>query len=214
MHREMWLIFNVKDPQEDGLKPDQETGWTEKRRISYLFLQTLLTHSDFINSTPFSGIRISGALIDDAPVNLEHARLQNVFWLKSCRILTDVMCSNLRVDGELRFESSYFEGDLDLHCSSIEEELGLSSVILNGAFDLGAAKLGSNLLMEKAIFRGKVNLNSASVRNSIFVGKGSVFRDFVDLGSTNIGGNLEMQKVLCEKKTQHQQCCGWWFVFS
>ncbi len=83
------------------LVPHTKEGWGEERRLSSKFLETILTQKAFVEATPYGGVRILGALIDDAPLNLEHARLQHQFWFEKSRILTEVKCRNLRFNGGL-----------------------------------------------------------------------------------------------------------------
>ena len=70
--------FNARDRR---LDPFNENGWAENRRLRVKFLQDISTKKSFSDLTPYGGIRILGALVDDAPLNLEHARLQHLIWL-------------------------------------------------------------------------------------------------------------------------------------
>jgi hypothetical protein len=89
--------FNARDRERNSkfndLDPRNEDGWAENRRLRAKFLQTILTQKSFADATPYGGVRILGALVDDAALDLEHARLQRL------------VCLNLRVDGDKRASS-------------------------------------------------------------------------------------------------------------
>ncbi len=93
--------LNARGPDPRDLDPRTEEGWGEDRRLTAKVLQTILPQKAFVEATPYGGTRILGALIDDDPLSLEHARLPHLFWLEKSRILKVVKCRNLRVDGEL-----------------------------------------------------------------------------------------------------------------
>jgi hypothetical protein len=219
--------FNARDreqhPEFKDLDPRNATGWDDNRRLSAKFLQTILTDKAFVDATPYHGVRIRGALIDDAPVDLEHARLQRLFWLEKSRILVGVKGSNVRVDGELSLEASFVSGGFTLNGAEIREGLSLaaghykSNVNLNrakingsaflrggatfkGEVDLGSAAIGSTLDMTGSIFEKRVSLNRTTVIGSAFLRGGATFKDEVDLRSATIGSNLEMTSSTFEDK--------------
>jgi len=103
--------FNARDreanPEFKDLDPCKEEGWGESRRLRAQFLQTILTQKAFADVTPYSGVRIVGALIDDAAFDLEHVRLQRPIWLEHSRILTDLKFRNLRAAQLLRVRSTW-----------------------------------------------------------------------------------------------------------
>ena len=74
--------FNARDREQDSefkhLDPSKAAGWADNRRLSAKFLQTILTDKAFVDATPYGGVRILGALVDDAPLDLEHARLHPI----------------------------------------------------------------------------------------------------------------------------------------
>ena len=118
--------FNARGPDPEKLDPSTEKDWGEDRRLSAKFLEIILTETAFVDVTPHGGVRILGALIDDAPLDLEHARLQHLFWLEKSRILVEVKCSNLRVDGELSLEKSFIAAAVNLNGADIREYTDLS----------------------------------------------------------------------------------------
>ena len=205
--------LNARD--QNKLDPRKAEGWGAKRRLSAKFLQVILTQKAFADATPYSGVRIHGALIDDSPLNLEHARLQYQFWLERSRILMDVKGSCLRVDGVFSLYKSFVAGAVDLLVANIRKQLNLSSAtfegevnlnsanvdgaaflgggaLFKGGLDLGSAEIGSNLEMDGSTFEGNVNLNGANVDGSIYLRGGATFKDRLDLGYAKIGSNLEM----------------------
>ena len=210
-----WADLYEYDTGHANRVPDSEAGWGEHCRLSSKFIETILTQKAFCEATPYGGVRIRGALIDDAPLNLEHARLQHLFWLENSRILVDVKCNNLRVDGGLSFEKSFvaedvglneahiresislrgstFEGDVSLNSTRVSRSVFLDfGAIFKEKLDLGSANIGSGLVMRRATFEGDVNLNSSTVSGSAFLDSGAIFNGRLNLGSANFGNNLEM----------------------
>ena len=159
--------LSARDPDNTGLNPHVSDGWGEHRRLSSKFLENILTQKAFVEATTFRGVRIIGALIDDAPINLAQARLQHPVQLKQSRLLTDVECAGLRVDGGLSLEGCFFAEVLDLGGANIRESVFLWATIFNGGLNLGAARIGHNLVMEGSTFEGSVSLNGTSVSGSV-----------------------------------------------
>ena len=165
-----WADLYEYDSAHANRTPDSEEDWGEHCRLSSKFIETILTQKKFCEATPYGGVRIRGAFIDDAPLDLEHARLQHLFWLVKSRILVDVKCRNLRVDGGLSFNDSFVAANVELNQSHIRESLSLMS----------------------STFEGDVSLNSATVSGSAFLDSGAIFKGKLSLGSANIDGNLMM----------------------
>jgi hypothetical protein len=159
--RRYYIGFNVLDPC-------NENGWAENRRLRVKFLQDILMKKFFADPTPDAGVRILGALIDNVPLNLEHTRLRRLIWEHS-RILTDVKCRGLRVDGEFSLEGSF----------------------VGGHVDLTVANIGS-IGMAGSTIQGKVGLNSVKVGGSVFLRGGANFKAEVDLIGASIGADLDM----------------------
>ena len=217
--------LNLRGTHQAHLDPNNQNGWNADRRLSVQFLQTILTDKPFVEATPYAGVRILGALIDDAPLNLEHARLSHTFWLELSRILVDVKCRNLRVDGELSFEACYFAGDVSLNRAVIAEDIILSAstfdgdVNLNGiavtdsaflrnkaAFkgrlDLGAAKIGLTLELNGSTFERDVSLNSVVVAGSALLRDKANFKGCLDLRGAKIGSSLDLSRSTFEGKIE------------
>src|SRR5262249_55735085 len=115
-------------PEFTDLDPSKEDGWDKRRRLRVKFLQTILTQKAFADAAPYGGVRIRGALVDDdAPLKLEYARLQRLFWLEGSRILTNVNCYSLRIDVEFSLDKSYVARGIDLSSADIRENLSLES---------------------------------------------------------------------------------------
>jgi hypothetical protein len=185
--RRYYIGFNVLDPC-------NENGWTENRRLRVKFLRDILTRKVFADATPYGGVRILGALVDDAPLNLEHARLERLIWLEHSRILTDVKCRSLRVDGDFSLDGNFVGGEVSLNAVELSGSLSLAGATFktNKAIDLIAADIGIILNLERATFEGNVDLNSAKVGGSAFLRNGATFKAKVLLALASIGSNLEM----------------------
>ncbi len=221
--------LNEYDTDQTDPSPDTEKGWGERRRLSSKFLVTILTQKSFTEATSYGGVRIHGALIDDAPLNLEHARLQHLFWLEKSRILVDVKCNNLRVDGGLSFERSFVAGAVDLNGADIRESLylveatfekdvSLNGIIISGGaflragatfkgdLNLGSANIGSNLDMQGSTFEGDVSLNGIIISSSVFLHTGSTFKRKLNLRAANIGSALDMKGSTFEEDVDLTEC--------
>jgi hypothetical protein len=181
----------------NDLDPCKENGWAENRRLRVRFLQDILTRKIFADITPDAGVRILGALVDDdVPLNLEHTRLQRLIWLEHSRILTDVKCRNLRVDGEFSLEGSFVGGRVELPGANIDS-VSLADATFDAEVDIRSVSIDANLAMNGATFTRKVSLNAAKVGRSAFLRKGALrkgatFKAEVDLIGVDIGFNLEM----------------------
>jgi hypothetical protein len=156
--------------EREKLNPITEDGWSDRRRLRAKFLQTILTDRALVGSTPYLGVRVVGALIDDATLDLEDVRLPYRFSLHECRILKDLIGNALRVDGDL----------------------SLTGCFVNGVVTLFGAKIASYLILSGSTFEGGVNLNGASVGRAVFVRKVAILKGPLDLGAAKIGSNLEM----------------------
>jgi len=204
-----------------NLDPRSDKGWGDDRRLSSEFLRTILTQKSFVETTPFNGVHILGALIDDAPLHLEHARLQRRFWLETSRILIDFNCSNLRVDGELSLNECFFARAIDLSKADIRESTYLSGstfernvrldsatvsgsaflcnrAIFKGGLNLESTKIGSTLYMNSSTFAGTVNLSRITVDGAAFLHDRAIFKGELNLLWATIGANLVMDKSTFE----------------
>jgi len=196
--------LNARDREHDAdfkdLDPGKAAGWTEQRRLRVRFLQTILTQQAYAEATPHGGVRILGALVDDAPLDLEYARLQRLFWLEQSRVLVDVKGRNLRIDGALSLEASFVAGGIDLRQSETRENLHLNLGKFHSDVDLGAASIGTNLVMNDSTFKEKINLNGATVNGSAVLSGGSTFKGEVDLGAASISSSLDLIGSIFEKR--------------
>ena len=196
--------LNARDREHNAefedLDPREEEGWTGQRRLRVKFLHTILTQKAFVEETPYGGVRILGALVDDAALDLEHARLQRLFWLERSRILVDVKGRNLRIDGEFSLEKSFVAGYIELQRADIRENLHINLGKFLGEVNLGSASIGANLVMTGSTFEEKVILNGATVNGSAFLRGGATFKGEVDLISASIGSSLYMAGSTFEEK--------------
>ena len=189
--------LNERDRERDAefkdLDPSKEDGWGENRRLRAKFLQIILTQRTYTDATPYGGARILGALVDDAPIDLERARLHRTFWLERSRVLTDVKARNIRVDGELSFEGCFVAGHVEFPSADIREGSSVARGKFCGELDLGSASIGSHLDMIGSTFEQKVSLNGAKVNGGARLRGGATFKGEVDLGSASIGSVLDMK---------------------
>ena len=192
--------LNGRESNKIDLDPCNQEGWTQKRHLSVKFLQTILTQKTFVDGTSYGGVRILGALVDDAPLIFEYARLQHLFWLEKSRILVDVKCRNLRVEGEFSLKKSFVAGAVDLYESDIRESISFLGATFKGAVDLRWAKIGSNLNMKGATCWENVNLTSATVGGGAFLSEGATFKGEVNLLGAKIDTIFVMNRATCEQR--------------
>ncbi len=185
---------DLKDynPHSTDLPPHTDEGWGADRRLRSKFLETILTQKAFVDATPYGGVRIFGALIDDAPLNLEHARLKQPFRLEKSRILRDVKFGNVRVDGEISLEKCFVDGEVHLFEADIQGKIVLAGVTVTGKLNLVGAKIDSYLDMDGSTFEGDVPLNGATVGRGAFLRDGATFKGELNLDAATIGSNLDM----------------------
>lgn len=188
-----------KDKDIAGLDPRSPDGWSEKRRIRSDVLRHFITDENRVKETPFSGVRIFGALIDDAPINLEYSRLSRLLWLDRSRLLVPFMARNLRVDGGLSLEESFVAGDVTLQFARIEEALCLAAGTFKGNVNVGEANIGTTLVLSAGVFHQNVCLNGVVVRGAAFLRQGAVFKKDLDISYASVGSGLDMQKSYFER---------------
>lgn len=187
--------FNARDreanPAFEDLDPKGAKGWSDKRRLSVSFLQTILTKKPFVEATPVQGVRILGALVDgDDALDLAYVRLERVFWLEKSRLLVDIKCRNLRVDDELSLEGSHVTGTVSLGAARIDGKVSLAQTSCKSDVVLRGAKMGGQLQMSGSTFDGTLNINGTKVDRDLFMAK-ATFEE-VDLTGAKIGGQLSM----------------------
>jgi hypothetical protein len=103
-------------------------------------------------------------------LNLAHARAQHRFCLEKSRILIDVKCRELRVDGELSLENCFFAEAVDLEGVDVRGSTFLRYTTFKGRLNLGSAKIGSNLEMGGSSFEGGVDLTMCTVTGDFLLG--------------------------------------------
>lgn len=175
------------------LDPRHPDGWSGNRRLRSGVLRHMATDEAFVRATPFSGLRILGALVDDAPLDLEYARLTRLLWLDRSRILVPVMARNLRMDGGLSLEESLVAEEVSLPFARIEDSLSFALGTFLSGVNAGEATVGSNLVLNGGVFAGRVCLNGTVVKGAAFLREHAVFRDGVDLSYATISSGLDMQ---------------------
>ena len=187
--------FNERDREEDStfkdLDPKEKKGWGDSRRLRVSFLQTILTKKSFVDATPFKGVKILGTLIDDVTLDLAHARLEKLFWLEKSRLLVDVECRDMRVDGEFSLEGSYVHGAISFYEAQVDGNLFLSLGLFMEKIDLNIAKITGHINMNGSILQGKLNMNGTEVGQSLIMSEKANFKE-VDMTAANIGGQLSM----------------------
>ena len=203
LERRVWERIAAGEPADLNARPDQknldphtEDGWSEDRRLTAKFFQDILMQKAFVEATPSGGVRILGALIDDAPLNLEHARLQHHFWLEESRILTDVNCLYLRVAGVLSLEKCFVAGAVDLSAAEIGSAL-FRNATFKGGLTLTGAKISSELAISQSTFEADVSLDSTTVGGHALL-LNATFEAGLGMAVAKIGSNLLMSGATFE----------------
>jgi hypothetical protein len=169
--------------------PKKPEDWGPQRRLRPAFLETILLHNPWRSAIPRQGVRIVGALFDDA-VDLHGLHITHEFWLDYSRFVADVDLSLIRAQFGLSLEGSGIVGTLNISIAQVKIQLNLSYALLANT-KLISATITDNFFLVGANVSGALEINSASIDGSLVMNEGSVFAD-VDLEGAKIGGQLNL----------------------
>ena len=184
-------IADFNEQEHEKLNLESSAGWSNSRRISSAFLETILSEKSFREEVTPKGVRIVGAYFPDN-LDLEDEHLPWPLRLKHSRFENELNMRELQADRAVSFEGSFLAGKLDMNAAST----GRSLLMGEGTFeeiDLGGAQIGGQLSLRKATVTGKLNMNTASIGRSLLMGEGAF--EEIDLGGAQIGGELSLRKA-------------------
>ena len=190
--------FNIRANEElDPRNPDHDDKWSDNRRLSSRFLETILLHEPFRSAIPRQGVRIFGAYFSDV-IDLIDASIEQPLLLYKSRFKSQVDMNRLRTPTVISLEGSKFDGDLNMDSISVGYSLLMRKAEFN-AVVLRGAKIGGQLNIEGAAFKGKLNMNAVSVGYSLLMRNEAEF-DEVVLLRAEIGGQLSMDEAAFKGK--------------
>lgn len=92
----------------DPLYPDH---WTENRRITQGFMETILLHQPWHGALHRQGVRIIGAWFHEG-LTLDGATLPRQLWLTHSRFEENVWLNQIKAKRKISFNGSFFAKDL------------------------------------------------------------------------------------------------------
>jgi hypothetical protein len=173
----------------DTLDPRSVEGWTEARKLSPAFLDTILLHDPWRTAIPRQGVRIAGAWFVE-PVDLEEADIAHELWLNRSRFTADVNFRGLRTRSLMSLNGSVIAGTLDMSGADVGEDLLMhggakfADVILHGA------RIGAQFNMDSAKVTGKLNMDSANIGGDLYM-RWAEFAMVIGHGAQT-GGQIDM----------------------
>ena len=197
----------------DPRNPAHDGEWSDERKLSSIFLETILLHEPFRSAIPRQGVRIIGAYFPD-DINLTDASIERPLMVHKSRFKSQVDMFRLKTLALISLEGSKFDGGLnmssslvgvhlfirdaifdkvDLKGTEISDYLDMNGSTFKGKLDMGSASVGVNLFMRDAIF-DKVDLRGAKIGGQLNM-IGSTFKGKLVMGSSSVGGSLHMRSA-------------------
>lgn len=210
--------FNRRLNEElDPRNPDHDDKWSNDRRLSSVFLETILLHEPFSSAIPRQGVRISGASFPDY-INLTDASIGQPLMVHKSRFKSQVDMFRLRTPALISFEGTKFDSDLNVNSILVGAHLFMRNAEFSEV-DLKGAGVGGYLDMNGSTFKGELAMDSTSVSGNLFMKNGefgevalrgakisrqlsmigSTFKGALSMGSASVGGSLPMRNAAFDK---------------
>jgi hypothetical protein len=189
--------FNERDHVDPPLDPKRDEGWTNDRRLSSSFLETVLLYDPFRSALTRKGVHIVGAWFAE-PVDLESARIEAQLLLERSRFDGNVTFARTHLRSLLWMDGSRFAGQLNMVRMQVADDLVMRKAEF-GAVDLRGAKIGGHLAMEGSKFNGTLIMESIKIAGALFMRYEAEFGE-VNLGEAEIGSQLDMNKSTFDGK--------------
>ncbi|MCH7780212.1 MAG: hypothetical protein IH848_05140, partial [Acidobacteria bacterium] len=141
-------------------------GWTNDRKLSSKFLETILLHEPFRSALTRNGVRIIGAWFRES-VDLANAKLEHQLWLDNSRFDSSVDISGLKGASHLSLEGSTFTGTLDMDSMEVGGDLFMRGGAEFSDVNLLNARIGFSLEMDGSTFTGTTQVGSRHVIGSV-----------------------------------------------
>ena len=177
----------------DPRNPAHDGEWSDERKLSSIFLETILLHEPFRSAIPRQGVRIIGAYFPNF-IDLTDASIERPLLLHKSRFRSQVDMNRLRTLASISLEGSKFDGDLNMDSASVGGGLFMRRAEF-GEVVLRGVEIGDQLDMEWATFKGKLNMDAASVGSSLFMGKAELNKP-ANLIFLSVGSGLNARGVM------------------
>jgi len=184
------------------LDPSDKDTWTEERKVSCRFIETVLLNNEYKSKLTRRGLRISGAWITEK-IDLNNARFQTEWSLENCRVEGEVDLAFLQTSNAIAFGGSVFEQSLDLTYAEIGTVLDLNKAIFHSIIIVGA-KIDGQLNMTGAKVKGVLNMYSISIGSSLFMSEGTEFHS-ITLHGASVTGTIELYDAKISDKLDMNQ---------
>ena len=186
-------IADLNDQFDRDLDPHSPDGWTDQRKLSSAFLETILLYDPWRSATPRRGVRIRGAWFDET-VDLVEADIDHELWLQKSRFTSDVYFTGVRAKSILSLNGSLITGTLHME----EATIGGSLFMRDGAefkdVNLDGARVGGQLDLSGAKVTGTLSMDSVNIDRQLFMSDGAEFVD-VNLNGAHIGDQLALVRA-------------------
>ena len=194
------LLNEKTDPgNSDPGNSDCDCKWSDDRKLSSRFLETILLHEPFRSAVPYHGVRIVGAYFPDC-INLRGAVLERQLMLYGSYFDSKVDMTFLKTSTFLALTGSKFDSELVMNTISVDSSLYLESAEFKKDVHLGGAKIRYRVSMNGAKFRGRLSMHSTSVGLNLAMLKGAEFDEPVDLSFLSVGSEIEMNRAKFKRK--------------
>ena len=174
----------------DPRNPAHAGEWSDERKLSSIFLETILLHEPFRSAIPRRGVRIIGAYFPNF-INLIDASIEQLLLLYKSRFKSQVDMNRLRTPTSISLEGSKFDGDLNMDSISVGDSLLMREAEF-GKVVLRGAKIGGQLSMVETTFKGKLDMYNASVGGSLLM-RNTEFDKPAYLIFLSVGSNLDVR---------------------
>ena len=182
--------FNIAHGKK--LEPADEDAWTAaergRRKLSPVFLRTILTRAPWRDAITEDGVCISGAVFEHE-INLNNATIYNQLWLDECLLEEGFIGTALAAKSSLSLDGSNVKKNLILHKAKIHSSLHLRKGIFD---DIEVANLyvKGQVALAASVVNGILNMNGCRVEASVFLNDNALFYGRVELGTAKISGQL------------------------
>ena len=204
-------IADLNEHVRQTLDPRSREGWSDDRKLSATFLETVLLHDPYRGALTRRGVRIVGAWFDQ-PVDLNESDLPREIWLHRSRFTRDLDLSGARIGSWVSFEGSVFCETLNIFAATLASHVNLNGVkvrrlaayLSNIAGDLSVtgkadidemilidARIGGKLDLSGAKVSRTLNMDSVTIGSHLLMSGGAEFAE-VGLASATIDGQLDL----------------------
>ena len=152
-------IANFDEGRE--LDPGSSCYCVPTRRISWKFLNKILSDERFREAVTHRGVRIIGACFPDK-IDLKNGRLPWPLELRHSRFEKGLNMLRLRADRHVSLKDSVVSGKLNMGSASIKGSLYMQNTFSEG-INLREANIGGQLAMTGAEINGPIDMMSVSI---------------------------------------------------